>query len=138
VTPSIRPEAGSVTAMVCLVAVALFALIGLVVDGGRAVALRSAAMDEAIEAARAGAEQLSLGSLRSGVVSLDTSAAVNAARTFLAQSDLTGTVAATDQTVTVSLVRSEPTAILGLVGIRTLTVSVTASATDLHGVTEGD
>jgi hypothetical protein len=131
-------DEGSITALLCVMAMAMFALVGLVVDGGRAVALRSSALQQAGEAARAGAEQLSIVELRSGNVSIDPSIAVHAAQQFLIEAGASGTVTANTSTVTVRVERSEPTAILGLIGIKQMTVSASASASDVHGVTEGD
>ena len=54
-------DRGSVTAFVALLLVALVALAGLVVDGGAAMSAHQAAVDEAQQAARAGAGALSVG-----------------------------------------------------------------------------
>lgn len=61
-----RSQAGSVTAFVAAFAVALVAVAGLVVDGGYLLAGRSAALDEAEAAARAGAQAVDVGVLRLG------------------------------------------------------------------------
>src|SRR5581483_8008697 len=50
-----RDDDGSVTAFVAVLLVALFALMGLVVDGGTAISAQQSAVDEAEQAARAGA-----------------------------------------------------------------------------------
>jgi hypothetical protein len=42
------------------------------------------------------------------------------------------------QTVTVHIVGEEPTVILGIVGINRIAISVTASATNVHGVSQED
>lgn len=131
-------ESGSIAVLLCVFVVAMFSFVGLVVDGGRAVALRSSALQQADEAARAGAEELSVYALRMGDVSIDPSVAVQAAKHFLAQEGVSGTVSANASTVTVDVERSEPTAVLGLIGIRQITVSASATAEDVHGVTEGD
>jgi Flp pilus assembly protein TadG len=129
---------GSLTAFVAVLASALFALIGLVVDGGRAVAAQSAAMGEAEQAARTGAEQISVASIRSGSMAIDPVQAILAARTYLRAAGWIGTVAVVGQTVSVRIVSSEPTVILGMIGLRQIGVSASASATSLHGVTRGD
>jgi Flp pilus assembly protein TadG len=132
-------ETGSLTAFLAIFCVALFALVGLAVDGGRAVSARSAAFAEAQEAARVGAGQLSVGALRSGDVEIDPVAAVRAAQSYLnsiGQRD--GTTVVTDQTVTVHISSEEPTVILGIVGINRIVISVSASAVEVHGVSEED
>jgi Flp pilus assembly protein TadG len=133
-----KGEGGSLTAFVAVLALALFALVGLVVDAGRAVSARELALEQAQQAARAGAGELSLDDLRSGQITLDQPAAIEAADAYLASVGQVGTASVTDQTVTVHIDASEPTVILGIVGINRIAVSVTASATNVHGVTEED
>jgi Flp pilus assembly protein TadG len=131
-------EAGSIAAFMALLAVALLALVGLVVDGGRSVAARQEALDDAQQAARAGAGQLSIVALRAGQVLLDPGAAASAARKYLASAGVDGTVAVIGQEVTVQVDLQEPTTFLGLVGLRTINISADASATNVHGVTRED
>jgi Flp pilus assembly protein TadG len=131
-------EKGSFTAFMAVFCVALFVLIGLVVDAGRAIAARSAAMSEAEQAARAGAGQLSVGALRSGQVEIDPVAAVQAADAYLAAIGQPGTASVVGQMVTVHISTDEPTVILGIVGVNRIVVSVTASAANVHGVTQED
>jgi hypothetical protein len=118
--------------------VALFALLGLVVDGGRAIAARSAAMDDAAQAARVGAGQLSVDSLRSGQMLLDPSAATRAADEYLHRVGAIGTATIVGQAVVVHVQRTERTVILGLIGVNTMAVSASASAANVHGVTRQD
>jgi Flp pilus assembly protein TadG len=129
-------DKGSFTAFMAVFCVALFVLIGLVVDAGRAIAARSAAMAEAEQAARAGAGQLSVGALRAGQVEIDPVAAVQDA--YLEAVGQPGTASVVGQIVTVHIATDEPTVILGIVGINRIVVSVTASAVNVHGVTEED
>ncbi len=134
-----RPDqSGSLTAFMAVVCLALFVLIGLVVDAGRAVAARAAAMTEAQQAARAGAGELSLAALRSGQIDVDPTAAIRAASAYLASIDQVGSTSVVGQTVTVHIVADEPTVILGIVGVNRIVVSVTASAVNVHGVTQED
>jgi Flp pilus assembly protein TadG len=135
---AVESQRGALAAMLAVLAVALLAMVGLVVDGGRAVAARRTAMDDAGQAARAGADALSVSSLRSGTLAIDPFEAVAAASRFLTEEGVVGTVEVSGETVTVHVVSSEPSAVLGIVGIRTIRVSASASATDVHGVTEGD
>jgi Flp pilus assembly protein TadG len=126
------------TAFMAVLCLSLFLLIGLVVDAGRALAARSAAMTEAQQAARTGAGQLSVGALRSGQIDIDPAEAILAAKAYLSSVGQSGTTTVVGQTVTVHIATDEPTAILGIIGINRIVISVTASAVNVHGVTEED
>ena len=72
---------GQVTVFVAGASLGLILVAGLAIDGGRILAGRERAFDEAQEAARAGADALSPGALRVGSSSVvDPSAAVTAAQ----------------------------------------------------------
>lgn len=131
-------QRGTVSAFVALVAVALFVLLGLVVDGGRAISARLAADDAAEQAARAGAGQISVAELRAGQVVVDPLAASRAALAALQASGLRGTVTVNGDSVTVDADFAEPTVILGIVGLTRISGSVQATAVDVHGVTRQD
>ena len=131
-------EKGVLTVFVATLAVALFALVGLVVDGGRAVAARAAAAGVAEQAARTGAAQIAVSALRTGEIRIDPSAALSAADRYLEASGLHGVVTTAGQSVIVRITTSDPTVVLGIVGVDHISVSVTASATDLHGVARED
>jgi len=131
-------EAGSLTAFMAVLSLSLFALIGLVVDGGRAIAARSEALTEAQQAARTGAGQISVDALRSGQVELDPARAEFAADAYLASVGRSGTATVVGQTVLVQVVMQEPTVMLGIVGIKQIKIQVSASAVNVHGVTEDD
>ena len=128
---------GSISAFVLLLLVACMALLGLVVDGGSALAARQSAADEAEQAARAGAGALSVDALRSGSLQLDPSAAVAAAESFASVAGHPGTASVAGGVVTVRISYRIPTEILGIVGITSLPVSAVASAVDVRGVTRG-
>jgi Flp pilus assembly protein TadG len=132
-----QPDDGSITAFLAVFAVALFALMGLVLDGGSAMSAQQSAYDEAEQAARAGAGALSVDGLRAGSVTIDTQAAIAAAVAYTVSSGHPGTASVANGRVTVQVHYRIPTAILGIVGISTLPVSATASAVNLHGVTVG-
>ncbi|WP_194925340.1 pilus assembly protein TadG-related protein [Catenulispora pinisilvae] len=118
-----------VTVFTIIIASALILFVGLVYDGGRALDGRVRALNEAQEAARAGAQALNIGALRAGSSAiLDSGAAVNAAQTFLAGTGDTGTVDVAGTTVTVSVTHVQPTTFLGMVGVGAMTAHVTASA----------
>ena len=136
---SLLNDTGSLTAFVAVFCLTLFILVGLVVDAGRAVAARSAAMSEAEQAARAGAGQVSVDSLRSGEVAIDPASAIRVANDYLLSvGQLGGTTTVVGQMVTVHIATEDPTTILGIVGIDSIGISVTASAINVHGVTRED
>ena len=65
-TPRTRDERGVAAAFVVLFTVALLTVAGLVIDGGYALAAKREAMNQAEQAARAGADAISAASLRDG------------------------------------------------------------------------
>jgi Flp pilus assembly protein TadG len=133
-----RGSEGSLTVFVAVLAVALFAIAGLAVDGGRALAAREQASAEAEQAARAGAQAVSVSALRQGRVVLDPAVAVADADAYLHQIGAHGSATATATMVTVTVDAGVQTTILGVIGIRRLAVRATASASDQHGVSEED
>lgn len=130
-------DRGSVTAFAVLMLVAIFVLMGMVLDGGSELSAHQSAVDEAEQAARAGAGALSVDALRSGAVRLNDSQAIAAAEAFTVASGHPGTAVVAGQTVTVEIQYRVPTAILGIIGITSLPVSASASAVDVAGVTQG-
>jgi hypothetical protein len=129
---------GAISAFVVLAMVAILALLGLVVDGGRALTAQEAATVEAEQAARAGAGGVSVGALRSGQVALDPQVAIAHAEAYTVAAGHPGTATVSGGVVTVTISYRLPTTMLGMVGISSLPVSATASAVDLHGVTKED
>jgi Flp pilus assembly protein TadG len=127
-------DCGQVTAFTAVIAVALLGMAGLVVDGGYALAARQQAAGVAEQAARVGADQIDADSLRAGPVRLDPAAARAAARDYLALAGHTGTVTADGATVTVAVTVIRPTAVLGIVGVDSLTVTGHASARSIAGI----
>lgn len=101
----------------------------IVVDGGLALAAKAQALDVAQEAARTGAQQLDIARLRSAdEVRLQTARAAAAARHHVAATGDTGTAHVQADAVTVEVTHRQPTQILQLVGLRTLTVHATGTA----------
>jgi Flp pilus assembly protein TadG len=125
-----RPrDQGQVTAFVATMLLALFVMAGLVIDGGYALAARRRAVDEASEAARAGAQALAVEDYRAtGVLRLDPAAAVAAAQTFLVPTGHPGDVTVADDRVRVQVTVVQPTALLRMIGIGELTVTGRAEA----------
>ncbi|HEX3841271.1 MAG TPA: Tad domain-containing protein [Acidimicrobiales bacterium] len=132
-----RTEDGSISTFLAVFALALFALMGLVLDGGSAINAQQTAYDEAEQAARAGAGALSVDGLRTGSVTIDSQAAIAAAVAYTVNSGHPGTASVANGRVTVEVHYRIPTSILGIVGMSTLPVSATASAINLHGVAVG-
>ena len=130
-------DEGAIAAFVLLVLVGLVALLGLVVDGGTALTARQAAEVEAEQAARAGAGAVSVDALRSGLVQIDTAAAITAAEQFTVASGHPGTADVIGGVVTVRIMYQVPTEVLGIIGIDHLRVSAVASAIDVNGVARG-
>jgi Flp pilus assembly protein TadG len=130
-------DSGSITAFAALLLVALMALAGLVVDGGAAFVAHQAAVDEAQQAARAGAGALSIDALRSGSLVIDQDAAVRTAEAFMSGAGHPGTAVASSTAITVAIHYRIPTSVLGMVGISSLPVAATATAVDVRGVTVG-
>jgi len=133
----IRDERGVLTAFILLLLMAFMALLGLVVDGGAALTAHQAAEVEAEQAARSGAGAISVDALREGIVELDAPAAIAAAELFAEVSGHPGTATVDGGVVTVRIRYKIPTVLLGLIGIPDLSVTATASAENLHGVTTG-
>jgi Flp pilus assembly protein TadG len=132
----VRDERGQVTAFVVVIMVALLALGGLVIDGGNALAAKRRAIDEADGAARAGAEILAVPGYRTtGSLAPDPSAARQAALDYLARTGHTGQVTIQGDQVVVTVTIDQPTTLLGIVGIRDLTLTGNGQAHLVHGVT---
>lgn len=134
-------DSGRVTAFFVVLTTAVLLFAGLVLDGGLALAAKVRAIGAAQEAARAGAQAIDLGAYRTdGTLRLDPDRAAALARAYLADAaisrshatgggpDLTVSVVVVGDTVTVTVAVSEPTQLLGLVGISSIRVSGTGSA----------
>lgn len=133
-----RDEHGMLTLYTAIITIGFLVLCGLVIDGGYVLAGRRRAIDEANGAARAGAEALAQSDYRAGGdITLDPGAAEAAARNFLAAAGHTGTVTVTGQEVTVQTSFGQPTALLGIIGIRSVTVTGRGQARAVPGITTG-
>ena len=131
-----RDQSGSVTLWVVLSVPALFAGVGLVVDGGAAMAAKGRAISVAYQAARAGAEQLDLPTYATtGAVVIDPAAARQAAAAYLASAGIRPTAINVDgDQVSVAVEVSSPNRLLDLFGMNTITVSAQGSATATYGI----
>jgi Flp pilus assembly protein TadG len=129
-------ENGRVTAFVIAIAPAILLCTGLVLDGGLALAAKTRAIGEAQEASRAGAQKIDLAAYRAdGTLRLAPHEADAAARAFLTAAGRSGTVSVAGNTVNVTVTVSQPTQLLGLFGIDSLTVTGSGQAQPQRGVT---
>ncbi|SFJ61799.1 pilus assembly protein TadG-related protein [Cellulomonas sp. KH9] len=133
-----RADRGSATPFVVGLTVVLFAVAGLVADGGRAINARVAITDDAEQAARVGADQVQDGSLRgSGTPRIDPVAATSAAQQFLAARGYESSrvsISADDERVAVRVSDVVPTGLLQLILIDSFTVEGSATARAAIGI----
>ena len=128
-------ERGSVTAFVVVLALAFVILAGLVYDGGRALAAKTAAIDEAQQAARTAAQALDPADLRDNILATTPGQAIADAEGYIASCGDTGTVTINGDQISVDVVHHQPTEILGVIGIGEITVTGNATAEIEQGVT---
>ena len=132
-------ERGAVTAIVAVFFVALLAVAALVYDGGRAITAKRRAINQAEQAARAGARALDPAALRAGQAErVDAAAARQQASAFLDSVGASGTVAVRGATVEVTVTFRQPTLLLGLVGLDSFSGTGSADAVSVRGVGEED
>lgn len=119
-------------------AVVLFGVAGLAIDGGRVINAKDRAYDVAEQAARAGANEIDVETLRtSGQVVLRPGDARAAAANYVGKYSgytLDGPIGTTATTVTVSLKATIPTTLLSLVNIDNIDIAGTATASAVTGI----
>ncbi|MFD4560503.1 hypothetical protein ACFWP5_40365 [Streptomyces sp. NPDC058469] len=136
---SARSDDGQITVFVVVIVAAAVMFTGLVLDGGLALAAKVRAIGEAQEAARQGAQAIDLDTYRTdGALRLAPPKARTLAQDYLASTTDTGDVTATEDTVTVTVTAHQHTQLLGLLGVRSLTVIGTGSAHPVRGITVPD
>jgi Flp pilus assembly protein TadG len=113
------------------------ALAGLVADGGHYLDAKQAAASEAEQAARAGAGSLNISELHAGTIDVDPASAVTAAENYMTVAGQPGTAWVLGNTVYAQISYRMPTQLLGIIGVGSLALSVTESATDVSGITTG-
>jgi len=123
--------------MLAVLFVALLALAGLVVDGGAKLDAAQNATAAAQEAARAGAGIISPAqAYATGAFAVDQSQAVAAAQQYLSQAGYTGSVAVAGRdSIRVTVTVTEPTKILSIIGIDSVSATGSATAVLVTGVT---
>ncbi len=120
-------DRGSITAFVVVITVLFIACAGLVIDGARIVNARATAVDQAGNAARAGAQEVAVA--RDGSAALDPQRAASAASAYLASVGADGTVGVAGSQVTVTVRIEVRATLLRVVGIDGRRVSATRTAT---------
>lgn len=122
-------EQGSVLITGLLLSIALIMAIGFAVDIGHAFLVRRQLSSIADDAALSGSQAIGLQALHEGHLQLNASQAqAQAQRAISANPSVIGQVHASTSGVTVTVTRRVPTILLGIVGVRTLTISAHASA----------
>ena len=126
-------QRGSITLLfVIVVPVLLFGVGGLVLDGGGIITTKRAAINQAEQAARAGAQGLATEAVRAGGGHLlDAARAQEAAMSYLGAIGRSGSVDVAGDRVSVTVTVSRPMKLLPLPAVR---VSGTASARNVRGV----
>ena len=126
-----RNERGAAAAVVVLFTIALMAVSGLVIDGGYALGAQRRAMNTAEQAARAGADGLDEAALRNGDVRVDPAAGKAAAEHYLMSVGAHGDVVVNGDQVTVTVTAEQDATLLSAVGVGSLDVRATATATSI-------
>lgn len=137
----LRSESGAVVPLTAVMLLGLLAIAALVVDGGLLFAERRDLQGLADGAARAGAMAVDEDLLReTGTVRLDPAAARDAAERYLAAGGFEGTIRIdTDMLdVTVDLEESQPTLMMGLLGVRAIGVTAHVIARPRVGIEEAE
>lgn len=125
-----REERGSIAVWLALASFAMIFLVGLAVDLGGQVHAHERAHDLAAQAAHAGGEEVDGGpAIEGSSLMIDPAAARAAADRYLDQAGVHGTVTVTGgNTISVTVHDSYDARFLGLIGIRRLAVTGTATA----------
>lgn len=128
-TQVIRCERGSISLWAAVAAFAMIVMVGIAVDfGGQAVA-EQRARTVAAQAARTAGQQLQPDAVtRAGQPVTDTTHAITAATSFLAQAGQTGTATVTGNTITVTVTSSYACVFLSIIGISSLPVTGTSTS----------
>lgn len=131
-------DRGSLTLMLAVMFVALLALAGVVIDGGAKLTAAENAAAVAQEAARAGAGMVNEATAHeNGSFVVDEDQAIAAANDYLSSAGYAGSAAqgpGTDE-IQVTVKVSEPTKVLSIIGIDTITATGQATANLVSGVT---
>ncbi|MEZ0093044.1 pilus assembly protein TadG-related protein [Streptacidiphilus sp. EB129] len=128
-------DRGAISLFVAISAVSLLMLAGLVIDGGGRLRAMERADAYAQEAARAGGQEVDQAQLLQGKgFALDPAKAKAGAEAYLGGQNVGGVATATATTVTVTVTIPYHTALLGLIGIDTITVTGVGVARIVPGI----
>lgn len=128
-------ERGSITPFVVVFALGFVILAGFIYDGGRALAAKTSAINEAQQAARTAAQALNPAELRNNVLATTPGQAIADAEAYIASCGDTGTATVNGDQITVTVTHRQSTEILGVIGISEITVTGNATAKVEQGVT---
>jgi Flp pilus assembly protein TadG len=124
-----RDGRGSVLISGLLLSLAVMMVLGAAVDLGHAFIVRRELVAVADDAALTGSQAIDLDALHTGRLALDPSHARSAAlQTIVDTGDVTAQASADDMRITVKVQRRFSTILLGIVGLRRLAVSASATA----------
>jgi nitrous oxidase accessory protein NosD len=131
-----RSERGAITPYMMIFISILMLFVGLAWDGGAKLRAGWEAVGVAEEAARAGAGQIDRATAyQHGRFVVDRGAAVRAARSYLRSSGHRGAVTiAGPQSISVTVTVTNPTWILSVVGLSSVTATATATASLIPGI----
>ncbi|MDX6263987.1 MAG: hypothetical protein QOH84_5675, partial [Kribbellaceae bacterium] len=133
---------GALSPAVAILAVMIFTLAGLVIDGGRQLGAKSRAVGYAQEAARVGAATIQLNTIEAKIDTTKAGAAVAAFCGEVSSNDKAvqscGTTELTDDGLKVQVVIGNKTTFLGMVGIGHLDATGTGEAHAEQGVNKAD
>ncbi len=130
----LRGDDGAATLWMVFGTIIIFAVAGLVFDGGTLISGKRDTINDAEEAARAGAQAIDAGSVLAGTgPQLDPTAAIARAEQFLATNGWSGTATADNTSVTVTITRQQPMTFLQTFGLGERTITGTATARPQQG-----
>ena len=119
------------TAFVVIIAMTFIACAGLALDGGRLVAAKVELGDDAENAARVGAQEIT--SFRSGNPTIDKPRASDAITRYLAEHNVAGEMSINENQVTVRVTRLVRMTLLSLFGVTAKIVTAQRTATPVDG-----
>ena len=119
---------GGISLVMLIGAIGLLMVLGLVMDGSAKAHALDRANRLASEAARAGLQAVNPASDR-----IDTAAVQHAVNQYLQGEEVTGTAEVADQQVTVHVSITEPTKMLSMIGIDSMTVTGDGTANLVYG-----
>lgn len=129
-TPYSGDDRGNMTLFTGVTVLALFLVVGLVLDGGAKIRAAQHAHATAEEAARTAAQAVDAAAvLRGETVRIDPAQAAAEATAYLDAIGATGTAhASSATTVTVTVTETRPTVLLSLIGVHQVSATATATA----------